>query len=85
MDVIIKNLLQPHIVKDIRNIIIEYIFMKCGICNNMYETLIYCYCNKNICNICMKPCISCNINICVNCEICDDCNTIYENTLFYID
>jgi hypothetical protein len=83
----IKQLLSCYIIKDIEPTIINYIFMKCTICENIhiYDILLTCECHNIICDICIKLCIGCNKNICINCNTCDDCNTIYENSMLFID
>ena len=80
----INTNLYPYIIDDIRKIIINYIFMKCDICNNMEENLPICECNNTICYTCIKICVGCNTKICINCDICDDCNTIYRKSILFM-
>jgi len=81
----IKQLLKLHIIEDIGNIIINYMYIKCNICRTMREKLLICFCLTKACDICIKSCIACQNNICINCDICDECTLIYNNSIGYED
>jgi hypothetical protein len=66
-----NNLLDEYIIKDIKIILLNYIFEKCNLCGEIYENLV--------------KCIGCIKMICDNCIMCQDCYTIYSHTNMYID
>lgn len=85
MIVQIKQLLELYIIKDIGNIIINYIYNKCNICYVLQEKLLTCYCFTKVCDLCIKSCIACQANLCINCDICNECTIIYNNSIRYED